>query len=140
MQGAFLIFLLQDNGFRLLAFFFLIFFTCVGGTPSSFFFISLWVTDSAGSWVAIIYLYLEISCAVYHIYSSSSIGNLVNLTLKKDEAKVVDTFDIEEIGDKKVFCRCWRSKLFPLCDGSHNKHNEINGDNVGPLIVGKKNN
>ena len=34
----------------------------------------------------------------------------VNLTIKKDQAKVVDTVDIEDIGEKKVFCRCWRSK------------------------------
>ena len=84
---------------------------------------------------------------------------MVNLTLKKGESKVVDTVDIEDIGDKKVFCRCWRSAIvmitnfyiciisytffniqFPYCDGSHNKHNASTGDNVGPLIVGKKSN
>lgn len=27
---------------------------------------------------------------------------------------------------------------FPVCDGSHNKHNELTGDNVGPLILKKK--
>ena len=27
---------------------------------------------------------------------------------------------------------------FPYCDGSHNKHNEETGDNVGPLLVRKK--
>ena len=36
---------------------------------------------------------------------------------------------------KKVYCRCWQSEKFPLCDGSHMKHNEATGDNVGPLIV-----
>ena len=39
---------------------------------------------------------------------------------------------------KGVFCRCWKSKKFPYCDGSHTKHNEETGDNVGPLIVKKK--
>jgi hypothetical protein len=34
----------------------------------------------------------------------------VNLSLQKDCPKVVDTVDIEQIGDKKMFCRCWRSK------------------------------
>jgi len=68
----------------------------------------------------------------------------VNLALKKDCDKVVDTCDIEDVlkekDGKKVYCRCWRSKKFPYCDGSHNKHNETTGDNVGPLIVssGKK--
>jgi len=32
-------------------------------------------------------------------------------------------------------CRCWKSKTFPMCDGSHVKHNKDNDDNVGPLIV-----
>ncbi|CAJ0915455.1 unnamed protein product [Ranitomeya imitator] len=27
---------------------------------------------------------------------------------------------------------------FPVCDGSHNKHNELTGDNIGPLILKKK--
>ena len=35
---------------------------------------------------------------------------MVNASIKKDQAKVVDSLDIEDIGDKKVFCRCWRSK------------------------------
>nr|CAG4649854.1 EOG090X0JRY [Scapholeberis mucronata] len=66
-------------------------------------------------------------------------SSCVNPNIKKDQGKVVDTLDIEDIGDKKVFCRCWRSALFPLCDGSHNKHNAETGDNVGPLIIGNKN-
>ena len=37
-----------------------------------------------------------------------------------------------------VFCRCWKSKKFPYCDGSHAKHNEETGDNTGPLIVKRK--
>lgn len=27
---------------------------------------------------------------------------------------------------------------FPYCDGAHTKHNEETGDNVGPLIIKKK--
>jgi len=41
-------------------------------------------------------------------------GQKVNLTVKKDSPKVVDTCDIEEIGEKKVFCRCWRSQKVNL--------------------------
>ncbi|MCL4129333.1 UNVERIFIED_CONTAM: hypothetical protein GTU68_023076 [Idotea baltica] len=61
-----------------------------------------------------------------------------NPCIKKNESKVVDSLDMEDLGDKAVFCRCWRSSKFPYCDGSHNKYNEECGDNVGPLIVKKK--
>jgi len=59
----------------------------------------------------------------------------INPGVKKDSPKVVDSFDIEDLGNQTVYCRCWRSAKFPYCDGSHNKHNETTGDNVGPLIV-----
>ncbi|VDK45597.1 unnamed protein product [Anisakis simplex] len=85
----------------------------------------------------------------------------VNERIKLSTDKVVDTVDMEDIGDKKVFCRCWKSEKvdflliyeftpipslkssvqssfqFPYCDGSHNKHNAATGDNVGPLIIKK---
>ncbi|XP_034037642.1 CDGSH iron-sulfur domain-containing protein 1 [Thalassophryne amazonica] len=62
----------------------------------------------------------------------------VNTCFCKDSPKVVHSFDMEDIGTKAVYCRCWRSKQFPYCDGSHTKHNEETGDNVGPLIIKKK--
>ena len=40
-----------------------------------------------------------------------------------------------EKGDRKAFCRCWQSKKFPLCDGSHKAWNEQNNDKIGPMIV-----
>ncbi|XP_039277394.1 CDGSH iron-sulfur domain-containing protein 2 homolog isoform X1 [Nilaparvata lugens] len=62
----------------------------------------------------------------------------INPSIKKDEAKVVDCHSIEEIGDKAAFCRCWRSKKWPYCDGSHGPHNKETGDNVGPVVVSAK--
>ncbi|XP_059144183.1 CDGSH iron-sulfur domain-containing protein 2 homolog A-like [Physella acuta] len=59
----------------------------------------------------------------------------VNHSIQKEDSKVVTQMDIEDIGDKIAFCRCWRSKKFPLCDGSHNKHNDETRDNVGPLLL-----
>ncbi|XP_053306140.1 CDGSH iron-sulfur domain-containing protein 1 [Spea bombifrons] len=64
--------------------------------------------------------------------------SMINIGIQKDNPKVVHAFDMEDLGDKAVYCRCWRSKKFPLCDGSHTKHNEETGDNVGPLIIKKK--
>jgi CDGSH-type Zn-finger protein len=50
---------------------------------------------------------------------------VVNLSIKKSEAKVVDKVDCGEIENlaefsngKLVMCRCWRSKTFPYCDGN----------------------
>lgn len=62
----------------------------------------------------------------------------VNLDLQKDNPKVVHAMDIEDLGEKAVYCRCWRSKKFPYCDGAHAKHNQETGDNVGPLIIKRK--
>ncbi|XP_025023444.1 CDGSH iron-sulfur domain-containing protein 2 isoform X1 [Python bivittatus] len=65
--------------------------------------------------------------------------SLINLKIQKENPKVVNEINIEDLcHTKAVYCRCWRSKTFPVCDGSHNKHNESTGDNVGPLILRKK--
>mmetsp|Transcript_82 Transcript_82/g.103 ORF Transcript_82/g.103 Transcript_82/m.103 type:complete len:397 (-) Transcript_82:1066-2256(-) len=58
----------------------------------------------------------------------------INFKHDLDSPKVA-TQDKLSRGDKKVYCRCWQSGTFPLCDGQHMKHNEATGDNVGPLIV-----
>jgi CDGSH-type Zn-finger protein len=34
-------------------------------------------------------------------------------------------------GEKIVICRCWKSKKFPLCDGSHRQFNL----EQGPAII-----
>ncbi|CAK7288876.1 CDGSH iron-sulfur domain-containing protein 1 [Vulpes lagopus] len=63
--------------------------------------------------------------------------SMVNLHNQKDNPKIVHAYDMEDLGDKAVYCR-WRSKKSPLCDGSRTKHNEETGDNVRPLIIKKK--
>lgn len=34
----------------------------------------------------------------------------VNTCIHKDSPKVVHSFDMEDIGTKAVYCRCWKSK------------------------------
>mmetsp|Transcript_27406 Transcript_27406/g.66087 ORF Transcript_27406/g.66087 Transcript_27406/m.66087 type:complete len:105 (+) Transcript_27406:42-356(+) len=58
----------------------------------------------------------------------------INGDQDQEAEKVVDNVKLAA-GDKGVYCRCWKSKTFPKCDGAHNKHNEEEGDNVGPLII-----
>ena len=41
-----------------------------------------------------------------------------------------------DVPKKRVsYCRCWKSKKFPLCDGRHKYHNQDNGDKTGPLVL-----
>lgn len=82
---------------------------------------------------------MAVGYAAYLTYSvSKKNDSAINQRIRKDEPKIVDTVDVEDLGNKSVFCRCWKSKKFPYCDGAHAAHNKECGDNVGPLIVQKR--
>ncbi|XP_059707080.1 CDGSH iron-sulfur domain-containing protein 1 isoform X1 [Haemorhous mexicanus] len=98
---------------------------------------------SCAEWIAAVSIAAGAAAFGYIAYKTllckdKSSKTMVNLHIQKDNPKVVHAFDMEDLGDKAVYCRCWRSKKFPLCDGSHTKHNEETGDNVGPLIIKRK--
>ena len=51
---------------------------------------------------------------------------VINDSIDKDNEKVVHFCKVPEMkGKKGVYCRCWKSKVFPLCDQTHVKHNEV---------------
>lgn len=55
-----------------------------------------------------------VHCCITHSKSFfavtlSQFGTPVNPSIRKGESKVVDSVDIEDLGNKAVFCRCWRS-------------------------------
>jgi len=58
----------------------------------------------------------------------------INFKVDLNQAKVATSVDLPS-GEKKVYCRCWHSGRFPICDGTHLKHNAACNDNVGPLII-----
>lgn len=67
----------------------------------------------------------------------------INPSIQKSEPKVATMCalkDVEDILKDKpaaAYCRCWRSKTFPMCDGSHAAFNKETGDNTGPLVIKK---
>ncbi|KAL1342591.1 hypothetical protein HN51_057044 [Arachis hypogaea] len=68
----------------------------------------------------------------------AGVGVGINPDIRKTEEKVVDSVVVSELSKPLTpYCRCWRSGTFPLCDGSHVKHNKATGDNVGPLLLKK---
>jgi len=60
-----------------------------------------------------------------------------NLGIRTEQEKVYDIVDCDDLGEKTAFCRCWRSKQWPFCDGSHNAFNEKTGNNTGPVVLKK---
>merc|ERR1719265_43733 len=62
-------------------------------------------------------------------------SKIVNPGVEKDKEKVptlTEFADIQKLAkDGNVcICRCWRSKKFPFCDGTHNQYNKETGDNI----------
>jgi CDGSH-type Zn-finger protein len=95
-------------------------------------------TTKAKDIVKLIPFYATVGGVCYLSFRVIKPRSPVNPSIKKESPKVVDGFDIEELGESTAFCRCWRSSKFPFCDGAHTKYNNEQKDNVGPLIIKKK--
>jgi CDGSH-type Zn-finger protein len=56
----------------------------------------------------------------------TAIHEKINKEIDLESPKVVNMEEVTA-GDKKVYCRCWKSGTFPLCDAAHVTHNKENG-------------
>ena len=73
---------------------------------------------SGNEWVQLVPFVVSTSVVVYLVVSallpSKSPKNpdedWVNKSVQKDKDKVADVIDIEDLGEKTAFCRCWKSK------------------------------
>ncbi|KAF7265441.1 hypothetical protein GWI33_021100 [Rhynchophorus ferrugineus] len=102
-----------------------------------------WFRLGFKDWLALVpptALAAGVGYTVYRAYcpkARPSCSGKLNQVIQLSNPKVVDTIDVEDISGKAAFCRCWKSKNWPYCDGSHAAHNKETGDNVGPVIVKK---
>jgi len=102
----------------------------------------------SGSDVVSLLIFLSILLLVTHatvkyvlsvVWRPPKVPPQINHRVNKESPKVVDLVEIEDLDPEKIsYCRCWKSSKFPICDGSHNKHNEETKDNVGPLVLRRK--
>ena len=65
--------------------------------------------------------------------SVTSMQEKINSKIELESPKVVNNEEVAA-GEKKVFCRCWKSGTFPLCDAAHVEHNKENGKLFGRIV------
>ena len=99
----------------------LIFWEGVGGCYRLLFsvvhLLHVWMFVLGGDWLSLVPFVGTVSLAVYvtvqHFKPPKKDDNKdtpVNLKIQKETPKVVNIVDVEDIADKVVYCRCWRSK------------------------------
>ena len=79
---------------------------------------------SGGDWLSLVPFVGTVSLLVYvtvktvNVYLPPKEGQekktLVNLRIQKESPKVANIVDVEDLGDKVAYCRCWRSRKVSL--------------------------
>lgn len=69
---------------------------------------------SGNEWVQLVPFVVTTSVVVYLVISAilpkKADADWVNKTEQKEKEKVADIIQIEDLGEKTAFCRCWKSK------------------------------
>ena len=71
---------------------------------------------SGSEWVQLVPFVVTTSVVAYLVVSAlvpskpKREEEWVNKTHQKEKEKVADAFEIEDLGEKTVYCRCWKSK------------------------------
>jgi len=71
---------------------------------------------SGSEWVQLVPFVVTTSVVAYLVVSAlvpskpKKEEEWVNKTHQKEKEKVADAFEIEDLGEKTVYCRCWKSK------------------------------
>ncbi|XP_014276928.1 CDGSH iron-sulfur domain-containing protein 2 homolog [Halyomorpha halys] len=94
-----------------------------------------WFKLGFKDWARLVPFFAAVGGVSYVTYRTIKPKQAINPSIRKDEPKVVDIANIEDLGEKTSYCRCWKSEKFPYCDGAHGKHNRETGDNVGPVVI-----
>ncbi len=68
--------------------------------------------------------------------TQTAVQDKINNKIELESPKVVNTDELAA-GEKKVYCRCWKSGTFPLCDAAHVEHNKENGKIIMPIFTVK---
>uniref|UniRef100_A0A671KFF1 Uncharacterized protein n=1 Tax=Sinocyclocheilus anshuiensis TaxID=1608454 RepID=A0A671KFF1_9TELE len=93
--------------------------------------VSVLLTEQAAH-IVVLLDYYKINTNAYVPLKKKNFSETINVHVENEKKKCDFLLPL----CKCHFCQ--KPQGFPVCDKSHIKHNELTGDNVGPLILKKK--